>query len=86
MKPGFVPISLEEYIELQLKSNPNTCREEITVALKDALENYERGVKSPSCGNPIGVIGSALAANMCVNCITGEANPEDDYKFDEACY
>ena len=86
MKTGFIPISLEEYVELHLKSNPDASREEITIALKDALEDYKRGVKCLNCGNPIWVIGSALAGNMCFTCITGEATPEDDYEIDEACY
>jgi hypothetical protein len=62
MKTGFVPISLEEYVELHLNSNPDTNREEITIALKEVLEDYKRfrqfvhsvhtpqvGVLSPSC-------------------------------------
>jgi hypothetical protein len=86
MKTGFIPISIEKYVELHLKSNPDTTKEEITTALKDTLEAYKRGVKCLNCGNPIWVIGSALAGNMCFTCITGEAIPEDDYEIDEACY
>jgi len=86
MKTGFVPTSLEKYVELHLKSNPDASREEITTALRDTLRAYKRGAKCINCGNPIWVIGSALAANMCFTCITGEAIPEDDYEIDEACY
>lgn len=86
MKIGFVPISLEEYVDLHLKSNPDTSREEITTALRETLEAYKRGAKCQNCGNPIWVIGFALAGNMCFTCITGEAMPEDDYEIDEACY
>ena len=86
MKIGFVPISIEEYIELYLKDNPDANREEIVIALNEALEAYKRGAKCSNCGNPIWVIGSALAGNMCFTCITGEAIPEDDYEIDEACY
>jgi hypothetical protein len=86
MKTGFVPISLEEYVEHHLKSNPDTSREEITIALKEALEDYKRGAECLNCGNPIWVIGSAFGSNMCFTCITGEAIPEDDYEIDEACY
>jgi len=86
MKTGFVPITPEEYVELHLKSNPDTSREEITIALRGALEDYKKGAKCINCGNPIWVIGSAFAANMCFTCITGEAIPEDDYEIDEACY
>ena len=86
MKTEFVPISLEAYVDLHLKNNPDTSREEITVALKDALEVYKKGAKCTICGNPIWVIGSVLTGNMCFSCITGEAIPEDDYEIDEACY
>ena len=86
MKVGFTPISLEDYVELHLKSNPDTSREEITTALRDALEAYKRGDKCLNCGNSIWVIGSAFGSNMCFTCITGEAIPEDDYEIDGACY
>jgi hypothetical protein len=86
IKTGFVPISLEEYVALHLESNPDTSREEITTALREALEAYKRGAKCIVCGNPIWVIGSAFTGNMCFTCITGEAMPEDDYEIDEACY
>jgi len=37
MKFGFTPISIEAYVELHLESNPDSNREEINTALKDAL-------------------------------------------------
>lgn len=85
MKTGFIPISLEKYVEQYLKSNPDSNREEITSALKETLEAYKKGAKCSNCGNPIWVIGSAIAGNACFTCITGEAFPEDDYEIDEAC-
>jgi hypothetical protein len=85
MKTGFIPINLEEYVELHLKNNPDSSREEIVTALRDALEAYKRGVKCLNCGKPIWVIGSAFAGNMCFTCITGEAISVDDYEIDEAC-
>jgi hypothetical protein len=86
MKTGFVPINFEDYVELHLKSNPDTNKEEITAALKKALEDYKRGAKCIVCGNPIRVIGSAFGSNMCFTCIIGETIPDDDYEIDEACY
>ena len=86
MKTGFIPISIEEYIELHLETNPDTDRKEITLALKDALEAYKKGAKCINCGNPICVIGTAYGEKMCFSCITGEAIPNDDYEIDEACY
>jgi hypothetical protein len=70
MKIGFIPIRMEGYVELYLKSNPDTSREGITAALKGALEDYKRGAKCIVCGNPIWVIGSAFGSNMCFTCIT----------------
>ena len=86
MKSGFIPIGLEDYVELHLENNPDTSRKEIIPALKEALEDYKGGAKCIVCGNPIWVIGSAFGSNMCFTCITGEAIPEDDYEIDEACY
>jgi len=78
MKYHFAPIKMEKYIELHLKGNPGTPRKEITEGLSSALEDYKNG-------NPIWVIGSAVAGNACFTCITGEAVPDGDYEIDEAC-
>ena len=86
MKIGFNPISIEKYVEIHLRINPGSNRAEITQTLKGALADYKKGVKCQNCGNPIWVIGSALAGNMCFTCITGEAFPEDENEIDEACY
>ncbi|HVP20263.1 MAG TPA: hypothetical protein VMS73_00225 [Anaerolineaceae bacterium] len=86
MKIGFTPISIEKYVEIHLRANPGAKRAEITQALKASLADYKNGVTCQSCGNPIWVIGSALAGPMCFTCITGEAIPEDEYEIDEACY
>ena len=82
-KPGFTPISMEEYMQLHLKSNPDTTRQEIEGGLKSSLLDHKRGVKC-SCGNPIWVIGSAVIGNACFTCITGDAMPDEDYEIDEA--
>jgi hypothetical protein len=82
-KRGFAPISMEQYIKLHLKSNPDTSRGEIEEGLKSALCDHKRGVKC-HCGNPIWVIGSAVVGNACFTCITGEAMPDDDYEIDQA--
>ena len=55
MKTGFVPITLEEYVELHLKSNPDTSREEITIALRGALEEIiKRGKMHKLWKSPLG--------------------------------
>ena len=84
MKTGFAPITLKDYVKKHLKSNPGTIRKEIETGLELALKDYKSGVKC-SCGNPIWVIGSAVAGNSCFTCITGEAVPDSDYEIDEAC-
>ena len=84
MKTGFAPIKLNKFVEKYIKSNPDTSRKEIETGLKAALKDYKSGVQC-DCGNPIWVIGSALAGNACFTCITGEAVPDSDYEIDEAC-
>jgi hypothetical protein len=82
-KPGFVPISMEDYIALHLKGDHNFTRDELEKWLKSSLSDFKRGVKC-SCGNPLWVIGSAIVGNACFTCITGEAFPDGDYEIDEA--
>ena len=84
MKEGFIPISIEKYVNLHLKHNKDQDRKQLTEALDDALSAYKHDVRC-ACGNPIWVIGSALSGYACFTCITGEAYPEDDYEIDEAC-
>ena len=84
MKTGFAPIQTNKFVEKYIKSNPDTSRKEIETSLKAALDDFKSGVKC-DCGNPIWVIGSAVAGNACFTCITGEAVPDSDYEIDEAC-
>lgn len=74
---------MEEYIKLYLKNNEGVSREEIESGLREALRDFKAGVTC-HCGNSIWVIGSAVAGNACFTCITGEANPDEDYEIDEA--
>lgn len=79
----FKPISLESYVELHINANPDVSREEIRGGLMSALKDHKRGVRC-DCGNPIWVIGSAVAGIACFTCITGDSVPDDDYELDEA--
>ncbi|MEQ1892059.1 MAG: hypothetical protein ABL998_05910 [Planctomycetota bacterium] len=80
---GFIPISIDEYARKHVASNKGDNLADITSALRNQLEVFNRGVNC-SCGEPIWVIGSALAGSACFTCITGEAEPSDDYEIDEA--
>jgi hypothetical protein len=54
----FVPIQLEEYVKLHLRSNPRENRADVTARLRSALADYKAGRRC-HCGAPIWVIGSA---------------------------
>jgi len=84
MKDGFVPISIEKYIQSHLKTNPDENPKELRNNLTRALKDYQNGIKC-QCGNSIWVLGSAFAGNSCFTCITGEARPDHDYEIKEAC-
>ena len=83
-KAGFVPISIEMYVEKHLAANPDEDRTTITARLWQALEAHKRGEKC-RCGQPLWVIGSAASEYGCFTCITMEATPDSDYEIDEAC-
>jgi hypothetical protein len=80
MKLGFTPISLEAYVEIHLKANPGTDREDLVKSLRYALEADTRGERC-HCGAPIWILGSAVAGLSCFTCITGEAFPDEDYEI-----
>jgi hypothetical protein len=81
-KTGFAPISIEKYVELHLKSNPEDQLKDVVTRLKSSLRDHQKGVKC-SCGNPIWVIGSAVMGIACFSCITGEAHFDEDYEIDQ---
>lgn len=80
---AFVPISIDRYIEKHIRSNPGESRKELRARLLECIEAARRGERC-ACGEPIWVIGSAVAGYACFTCITGEASPSDDYEVDEA--
>lgn len=81
---SFVPIEIDAFIDLHLKSNPDYDRRELRAALQEALAARRAG-EACDCGNPIWVIGSALAHHACFTCITGEAVPDSDFEIAKAC-
>lgn len=80
---GFKRITIDEYIKLHLRNNPNERKKDLEKSLKSTLKDYKNGVTC-SCGNDIWVIGSAFVGNACFTCITGESMPVDDYEIDSA--
>ena len=80
---GFVPISIDKYVEKHLKYNPSENEKDLRNRLDSALMAYQNGVRC-TCGNDIWVIGSASVGNSCFTCITGESYPTDDYEIDIA--
>ena len=80
---AFVPISIDKYVKLHMKSNPSENEKILRVRLEAALEAYKKGSKC-HCGNDIWVIGSAQTGNSCFTCITGESHPKGDYEIDTA--
>jgi hypothetical protein len=79
----FVPIKLDRYVQLFLKSNPGESPHAVRERLTAALADHKAGVRC-HCGNPLWVLGSAEAGNACFTCITGEATPDEDYELDDA--
>lgn len=79
----FIPISIDNYVRKQLVSNPDVDRDDLISRLRSALASARAGARC-ECGGPIWVIGSAEAGLSCFTCITGEADPSDDYEIAEA--
>lgn len=81
MKNGFTPISLDEYVEKYLQSNPGEKRAALLGRLEQTISAHRAGERC-SCGAPIWIIGSAEVGLSCFTCITGEGYPDDDYEID----
>lgn len=80
---SFVEISLNKYIKLHLKNNPERSEGELRENLSRALKDFKSGVKC-QCGNDIWVIGSSISGTGCFHCITGESDSSEDYEIKEA--
>jgi hypothetical protein len=79
---GFKPVGVELYIRKHVKSNPGDNPEELRKLLRVCVKRALAG-KRCHCGEPVWVIGSAIAGDACFACITGEADPSEDYEIDE---
>jgi len=81
MRPGFRLISLRKYLDKHMKANPRADRTEMAQRLKSMAQEHLKG-RCCDCGEPMWIIGSAVAGIGCFTCITGSANPDEDYELD----
>lgn len=82
---GFTPITFDKYVELHMKANPGEDRNRFVRQLHQTLAAFKAGARCFHCGAPIWVIGSSQTGLACFTCITGEADPSEDYELQEAC-
>jgi hypothetical protein len=77
------PISIDRYVKIHLKKNPDENEKVLRVRIEAALDDYKNGVKC-QCGKDIWIVGSASAPFACFSCITGKDHPCGDYEIDTA--
>jgi hypothetical protein len=77
------PISIDRYVKIHLKKNPNENEKVLRVRIEAALDDYKNGVKC-RCGKDIWIVGSASSPFGCFSCITGRDYPRGDYEIDGA--
>jgi hypothetical protein len=77
------PISIDRYVKIHLKKNPNENERGLRVRIEAALDDYKNGVKC-QCGKDIWIVGSASAPFACFSCLTGKDHPRGDYEIDSA--
>jgi len=80
----FVPIAIDTFVNLHVKTNPDEDPHDLKSRLTQALSDRQAG-ETCDCGEPIWVIGCAVARYACFTCITGEAVPDGDYEIAGAC-
>lgn len=80
----FAPIRLDDYVRRYQSHNAGTDPAELRRRLQTMLRAFREGARC-ACGEPIWVIGSAEAGLACFTCVTGEADPSEDFELEEAC-
>jgi len=78
---NFTKISIDNFIKMYSKNNPKDDLNSLKKRLLQFKKLKEKG-ETCSCGNPIWIIGSAIAGKACFTCITGEADCSDDYEIE----
>lgn len=79
----WTPITIDEYVKIHLKENPNEKENVLRVRIEAALDDYNNGIKC-KCGKDIWIVGSASSPFGCFSCITGKDHPAGDYEIDSA--
>lgn len=79
----WIPISIDKFVKLHLKKNPNENEKVLRVRIEAALDDYKNGVKC-QCGKDLWIVGSTSAPFGCFSCITGKDHPLGDYEIDSA--
>lgn len=77
---NFIPISINKFVAKQRKMNSDTDVEELKKNLNHFRALKLKGEKC-DCGNPIWIIGSAIAGKICFTCLTGETDTSEDYEI-----
>jgi hypothetical protein len=77
------PISIDRYVKIHLKKNPNEQEKVLRIRIEAALDNYKNGVKC-KCGKDIWIVGSASSPFGCFSCISGRNHPAGDYEIESA--
>lgn len=77
----FIPVSLDEFIEIHLEANPNENSSVLRIRLESAIDAFRTGKKC-TCGNDIWVVGAASNDFKCFQCITGKKHPAGEYEID----
>lgn len=77
------PISIDKYVKVHLKKNPDQKENVLRVRIEAAMDAYRNGLKC-SCGKDIWIVGSASAPFGCFSCISGKKHPLGDYEIDTA--
>ncbi|XID95877.1 hypothetical protein ACF3MZ_15705 [Paenibacillaceae bacterium WGS1546] len=81
-----VPVSIEKFVALYMKSNPKENKQNLIESLKASVSAKENGACCSQCDQPIWAIGTAIAGwNSCFTCLTGEADDSADYEINKVC-
>ena len=83
----FSPISIDEFVEKHIRSNPDENAAGLRDALKETVKLKAEGCKCYQCGRPIWAVGSAIVGeDKCFTCITGENDSGGNPEIDEVCF